>query len=123
MAGERIKLQVSKRENLGSSESKRLRKQGLIPGVLYGKGKQSHPICIPERERRRVLTGGHGMHAILDVVIEEQKTVHPSILKDHQQDPMRGKLVHVDLQEVPLDEPITASVTVTLHGAEEAPGV
>jgi large subunit ribosomal protein L25 len=123
MAGERIKLQVQTRESLGSSESKRLRKQGLIPGVLYGKGKQSHAICIPERELRRVLTGSGGLHAILDVVIADQSTTHPSILKEYQQDPLRGKLVHVDLQEVPLDQPITASVTVSLVGAEEAPGV
>jgi large subunit ribosomal protein L25 len=63
------------------------------------------------------------MHAILDVVLEGQKTAHPSILKDYQQDPLRGKLVHVDLLEVRLDQAITASVTVQLVGAEDAPGV
>ena len=123
MAGERVKLTVQKRDNLGTAESKRLRKQGLIPGVLYGKGKQAHAICIPERELRRVLTGGQGLHAILDVVIADQSTTHPSILKEYQQDPMRGKLVHVDLQEVRLDQPIQAAVTITLVNAEDAPGV
>jgi ribosomal protein L25, Ctc-form len=123
MAGERIKLQVQKRDEFGTRVSRRLRKQGLIPGVLYGRGKQPHPFSVPERELRRALTGTHGMHTILDVVLEGQETAYPSILKDHQQDPMRGKLVHIDLQEVRLDQPIQATVTVELVGADNAPGV
>jgi large subunit ribosomal protein L25 len=123
MAGERIKLQVSERERRGSSESKRLRKTGLVPGVLYGKGKTPYAICVPERELRRALTGDSGLHTILDVVIEGKKTTHASILKDYQRDPIRGTVIHVDLQEVPLDQPIQATVVVELVGAEEAPGV
>jgi large subunit ribosomal protein L25 len=116
MAGERVKLQVQERESRGSAESRRLRKQGLIPGVLYGNGKQPHAICVPERELRRVLTGDAGLHAILDVVLEGQKTTHPSILKDYQQHPVRGGLIHIDLQEVRLDQPIQAQVVVELVG-------
>jgi large subunit ribosomal protein L25 len=116
MAGERIKLEVREREGRGSADSRRLRRQGMIPGVLYGSGKTPHPISIPERELRRVLTGAGGLHAILDVVLEGQKTTHASILKDYQQDPIRGHISHVDLQEVRLDRPIQASVNVQLMG-------
>jgi large subunit ribosomal protein L25 len=123
MAGERIKLQVKKREELGTRVSRRLRKEGLIPGILYGRGKEPHAFSVPERELRRVLSGSHGMHAILDVTVEGTDTTYPSILKDHQQDPMRGKLVHIDLQEVRLDQPIQATVTIELVGADNAPGV
>ncbi len=120
MAGERVQLEVRERERHGSRESRRLRKQGLIPGVLYGRSKP-HAICVPERELRRVLTGPAGLHAILDVVLEGQKTTHPSILKEYQQDPIRGKLIHVDLQEVRLDQAIHAQVVVHLVG--ESAGV
>jgi large subunit ribosomal protein L25 len=116
VAGERIRLEVKERERPGSAESRRLRRDGLIPGVLYGRGQKPHAICIPERELRRVLTGGHGLHAILDVVLEGQKTTHASILKEFQRDPLKGKLIHVDLQEVRLDEPIQSSVVVELTG-------
>jgi large subunit ribosomal protein L25 len=116
MAGERIKLTVTERESRGSADSRRLRKQGFIPGVLYGKGKGSYAICVPERDLRRVLTGAGGLHAILDVVLEGQATTHASILKDYQQDPIRGHISHIDLQEVRLDQPIQASVTVQLVG-------
>jgi large subunit ribosomal protein L25 len=116
VAGERIKLEVRERERLGSRESRRLRRGGLVPGVLYGRGKTPHAICVPERDLRRVLTGSHGLHAILDVVLAGQKTTHASILKDYQQDPLRGRIAHFDLQEVRLDQPIHATVPVTLHG-------
>ncbi len=116
MAGERVKLEVQERESQGSGAARRLRRDGLVPGVLYGRGKKPHAICVPERELRRVLTGPAGLHAILDVVLAGQKTTHPSILKEYQQDPLRGRLVHVDLHEVRLDQPIHAQVTVQLVG-------
>ena len=116
MTGERMQLEVEERERLGSAESRRLRKQGLIPGILYGRGNDPTPICIPERSLRRVLTGGAGMNAILDVVVSNKGKSHPSVLKDYQQDPIRGTLTHVDLQEVRLDQPIQTTVTLTLEG-------
>src|SRR5438067_6410570 len=116
MAGERIKLTVKERESRGSADARRLRKQGFIPGVLYGKGKSSYAFSVPERDLRRVLTGAGGLHAILDVVLEGQSTTHASILKDYQQDPIRGHISHIDLHEVRLDRPIQASVNVQLVG-------
>ena len=116
MAGERIRLEAHEREIRGSAAARRLRSQGMIPGVLYGRGKKSHAIAVPERELRRALTGTHGLHAILDVVLDGQKTAHPSILKDYQQHPLHGRLTHIDLQEVRLDQPIHAQVVVELVG-------
>lgn len=90
-----------------------------MPGVLYGRGKPPHAICVPERELRQALTGGHGLHAILDVVLDGQKTAHASILKEAQRDPVKGRVIHFDLQEVRLDRPIQAQVVVELVGESE----
>ncbi len=106
---------MREREDLGSRRTRRLRSEGLIPGVLYGKG-HARAIVIPERELRSAMTGPSGLHAILDVVIEGQKTVHPSILADYQQDPIRGTISHIDLREVRLDQPIHATVAIQLVG-------
>jgi large subunit ribosomal protein L25 len=118
VSGDRFKLQVQEREERGSRRARRLRARGLIPGVLYGKG-ESRAIAVAERDLRAALTGSSGMHAILDVVLEGQKTVHPSILADLQQDPIRGTVAHVDLREVRLDQLIQASVVVQLVGESE----
>jgi large subunit ribosomal protein L25 len=122
MAGERTKLVVAQREGLGSAESRRLRREGLVPGVLYGNG-EPIAITIAERELRRALTGASGLHSILDVEIDGKGETHASILKEYQVHPVRGGVMHVDLQEVRLDQTIQASVSVQLHGGDDAPGV
>jgi large subunit ribosomal protein L25 len=121
VAGERIKLEAQERESVGTTAAARLRREGLIPGVIYGRGRKSHAIAVPERELRAVLSGPHGRHAILDVTLAGQKTSHASILKDFQVDPIRGRITHFDLHEVRLDQPITAQVAIELVG--ESPGV
>ena len=63
------------------------------------------------------------LHSILDVEIDGKGETHASILKEYQVDPVRGGVTHVDLQEVRLDQVIQASVSVELHGGEDAPGV
>jgi large subunit ribosomal protein L25 len=115
VSGDRLKLEVREREDLGSRRTRRLRSQGLVPGVLYGNG-HARAIAVPERDLRAAMTGASGLHAILDVVLEGQKTVHPSILADYQQDPIRGTISHIDLREVRLDQPIHATVVVQLVG-------
>jgi len=115
MSGDRIQLGVRERAERGSRRSRRLRAEGLIPGVLYGKG-HSRAIVVAERDLRAAMTGPSGLHAILDVVIDGQKTVHPSVLADYQQDPIRGTLSHIDLREVRLDQPIHAAVVIHLVG-------
>jgi large subunit ribosomal protein L25 len=119
MADERVQLKVQERESRGSAASRRLRDNGLVPGVLYGNGGQAHPFCIEERELRRVLTGDHGLHAILDVVLEGQQKAHHAVLKEYQLDPTRARLLHIDLQEVRLDQAIHTQVVVELVGESE----
>jgi large subunit ribosomal protein L25 len=121
MAGERVKLKVQARESRGSAASRRLRAQGLIPGVLYGNGGEAHPFCIQERELRKAITGDHGLHAILDVVLDGSQKEHHAVLKEYQLDPTRPRLLHIDLQEVRLDQAIHTQVVVELVG--ESAGV
>jgi large subunit ribosomal protein L25 len=120
MAGERVKLEVRARERRGSRDARRLRREGLIPGVLYGRS-EPYAFCVPERDLRRALSGPGGTHAVLDVVLKGEDGAHASILKDFQRDPVKGFVTHVDLHEIRLDRPIQASVSVQVTG--EAVGV
>jgi large subunit ribosomal protein L25 len=115
-------LEVKEREAeaRGSRRVRRLRKDGLIPGVLYGNG-HSRALVVPERDLRVALTGASGLHAIVDVVFDGQKTPHHAVLKDYQRHPVRGFITHVDFHEVRLDQTIQASVAIHLVG--ESPGV
>jgi large subunit ribosomal protein L25 len=119
VAGGRVKLVVSERTQLGSAESRRLRRQGLVPGVLYGR---SEPVAISvgERDLRAALTTPAGAHAVLDVTVDGG-SAHSAILKEYQRDKVRGTITHVDFLEVRLDQPIQTTVAVHLVG--EAVGV
>jgi large subunit ribosomal protein L25 len=118
VAGERVKLVVQNRSILGSAEARRLRRQGLVPGVLYGHDAPV-AISIAERDLRAALTGKGGANAVLDVVVDGGEA-HASVLKEYQLDRVRGAVTHVDLQEVRLDQPIHA--TVPLHVTGESAG-
>ena len=111
-----MKLNVRARQRLGSAEARRLRKTGYVPGVLYGHGGEARPFAVAERELRRVLGGAHGLHTILDITVDGDEAPRSSIVKDYQQDPLRGAVSHLDLQEVRLDETIQTQVVVELVG-------
>ena len=121
MSSDRVTLEVTARDSdqVGSRRVRRLRKEGLIPGVLYGKG-HARAILVKERDLRTALTTSSGLHAIVDVVIQGQTTPHHAVLKDYQRHPIRGTLTHVDFHEVRLDRPIQATVAVQLVG--DSPG-
>jgi large subunit ribosomal protein L25 len=119
VATERVRLEVKERDSRGSRSSKRLRREGFVPGVLYGGSGKARAFYVAEREVHHALGGEHGTHAILDVVLDGQQKTHHAVLKDYQLDPRRSTLLHIDLHEVRLDRPIQAQVAVELVGIAE----
>ncbi len=119
MAQTREKLKAAPRTDFGSRTSRRLRREGLVPGIVYSGGAEARPFQVAERDVRHVL--GEGA-ALFDLEIEGGKAV-PVVVKEQQLHPVRGSLQHIDLQEVRLDEAIQAEVAVELEGTEVAPGV
>jgi large subunit ribosomal protein L25 len=117
---QRPSLAVRERSERGSRASRRLRREGLVPGILYG-GSHDEPVAftVGHHEFRLLLNQGA---TLFDVQIEGEKSV-PVIIKDQQLHPVRDETLHVDLLEVRLDEKIHAEVTIELVGAEDAPGV
>jgi len=113
---ERVELVVKPRTTTGTRAARRLRKEGLVPGVLYGSGKAASPIAIDVHALRAALTTEAGRHAIIDVTVEGKKRTHKAILKEYQLDPVRHMVRHVDLQEVRLDEPIESTVAIVMEG-------
>jgi len=119
MATTPTRLDVSRREPAGTRSVRRLRRAGLIPGVLYGGGDEPVSFAVDARALRQALAG---RGAVLDVALDGGAPT-PAVLKEHQRDPVRGSTVHVDLVRVRLDRPIQVNVPIVLTGAESAPGV
>jgi large subunit ribosomal protein L25 len=119
MAQDRATLKVSPRDTFGSRATRRLRRDGLVPGIVYGQGGEARPFQVSGRDLRALLSEGHNL---LDLELEGSKAV-PVVIKEQQHHPVRGDVLHVDCLEVRLDEEIQADVAIELEGADQAPGV
>ena len=119
MASDRATLQVSERTEFGSRTARRLRRDGMVPGVVYSGGSEARAFSVPEREARNALAGGG---ALLDLTIDGGKA-EPVVVKEEQRHPVRGQLLHLDLQVVRLDQTIQSEVAIELLGIDDAPGV
>jgi large subunit ribosomal protein L25 len=119
MADARTTLKVDPRTEFGSRTARRMRREGLVPGVVYSGGNEATAFQVSEREVRSVI--GEGA-ALFDLSVDGGKA-RPVVVKEQQLHPVKGTLRHIDLQEVNLKESIQAEVTIELEGTEDAPGV
>jgi large subunit ribosomal protein L25 len=114
---ERVKIEVRAREGRGTKDAKALRAAGDIPGVIDAATAETESIVLNARELRHALSGS-GVHAVYDVSIDGKKT-RPVLIKEFQLDPVRDRVIHVDLHEIRLDQKINTSVIVQLEGHAE----
>jgi large subunit ribosomal protein L25 len=112
---EKVTLVVQPRDLTGSRNARRLRKSGLIPGVLYGHGKEATAFAVDPHALRPVLGGG-GTHAVLSVTVEGHGKAHNAIIKELELDRVKSTVTHIDLQEIRLDETIETTVAVSFEG-------
>jgi large subunit ribosomal protein L25 len=112
-------LSVERRDPAGSRAARRLRKQGNVPGIVYGGGKEPISFQVDSRVLRLALSRAG---AVLDLSVDGEAG-SPVVLKELVRHPVNGEAVHVDLLRVRLDRPIQATVLLELIGADSAPGV
>jgi large subunit ribosomal protein L25 len=112
------KLDARARTPAGSRATRRLRREGRIPGVLYGGGEDPVAFDVDARELRIALAA---RGAVLDVAIDGDTA--SAVLKSADHHPVRGETTHIDLLRVRLDVAIQATVLVELVGVDDAPGV
>ena len=113
-------LTIQRRAATGKQVAKRLRRQGVVPAILYG-GAQTEPIVVDPKAVLRMLAGHAGTTQLLTLKMEADGGNRLAIIRAMQFDPVTERLLHVDLQEVSADKPIT--VRVTVHPVGEAVGV
>src|SRR3954453_16994238 len=118
MAQGRPELNVELRAVEGSRATRRLRRQGFVPGIVYGTGMEPRPFQANDHELARLLSSGA---AVFDLRFDGDGI--PVIVKDQQLHPVRSDVLHIDMLQVILKVAIQTTVLIEVHGAEEAPGV
>lgn len=112
-----VRLAVATRTEIGSGNSGRLRKEGKIPAVVYGRGTTPVSVTVDGRELRTALSGEAGLNALLNLDIDG--TSHTALATQLQRHPTRGTVTHVDFQIVDRNQAITVDVPVELVGEAE----
>ena len=109
-------LQATIREGIGKANARRLRRSGYVPGTLYGVEKECVALSINKKELEKLLSE---TYSVINVKIDgnEQK----SVFKEIQFHPVKGDVIHVDLQRIKAGQEINVSVPLKFVG--EAPGV
>ncbi len=98
----------------GSSATRRLRREGLIPGIIYGHGTDPVAVAVVAKELRIALSGESGSNTLLSLQAGDQTFL--TLAREMQRHPVRGTVTHVDFQIVRRDEVISADVPVNLIG-------
>lgn len=110
-----VQFAVEARQTTGKGANRRLRQQGLVPGIVYGKGKSALAIAFDCAKFERLLSTSHGgVNTIIDLAgAAAGKTV---IAKELQREAVRGRIIHVDFYEVDLTTKIDVEVPIHLVG-------
>lgn len=112
------KLVATTGRTTGSAPSRRLRAEGHIPGVLYGRGMTPISLTVERRELRQALSGPAGVNTVLS--LEVGGTAYPAVVKELQRHPVKRHVSHIDFLQVDMNEEITVAVPVRLEGEAKA---
>jgi large subunit ribosomal protein L25 len=111
-----IVLKATRRSVTGK-HVKALRREGLLPGVMYGHNFESVPIALDAHSTAQILAG---LSASTVINVELEGEQHAALVREKQRDYLKNKLLHLDFQVVSLTEKISAEVTITLTGTAPA---
>ena len=101
------------------NDARRIRRQGKVPAVLYGAGRDSRPIMVDPRQVARILHSETGYNTVFDLSVDGERT--KAMIVDWQYEPIKGGLLHIDLKRIAMDQKLRVNVPIELVG--EAAGV
>ena len=114
ISNEVVEAQQRPADSRGKNEARRLRARGMAPAVVYGAGSDPVAVAVSPREISQILRSSSGHNTIFDVAIEGQAA--PVMIVDWQQDPIKGRLLHIDLKRIDLSKALHVKVPVHTKG-------
>ncbi|MTI43623.1 LSU ribosomal protein L25P [Roseibium hamelinense] len=114
-------LKASARERVGKGSARALRREGLLPAVIYGDKKPPLSIAVPIKETTLTLHKGGFMTHIGTITVDGKK--HQVIAKDYQLHPVRDDVMHVDFLRVGKDTTLTVEIPVHFLNEDKCPGI
>jgi large subunit ribosomal protein L25 len=107
-------LEAQPRPAGNKNAARRVRQGGKIPAVVYGAGQDSRPVAVDPRQVTRILNSETGHNTIFDLALDGAKT--KAMIVDWQYEPIKGKLLHIDLKRIAMDRKLAVMVPIELIG-------
>jgi len=107
-------LEAQPRTSGNKNAARRVRQDGKIPAVVYGAGQDSLPVAVDPRQVTRILNSETGHNTIFDLALDGAKT--KAMIVDWQYEPIKGKLLHIDLKRIAMDKKLAVMVPIELVG-------
>src|SRR5258707_12001132 len=96
------------------NDARRVRRQGKVPAVVYGAGKQAMPVSVDPRQVSRILHSKTGHNAVFDLTVDGERS--KAMIVDWQYEPIKGALLHIDLKRIAMDQKLKVNVPIELIG-------
>lgn len=116
--GDIINMRGYLRQRLTQGQMKRLRQEGLVPAVCYGHGDSGVAISLLEQEAKRHLGRRNG-NTLVQLTIEGEDAPRLVLMKEIQRSPLDNRILHIDFQDINLNDTITAEIPVLLQGEDQ----
>lgn len=111
---EQVTLRADTGRAGGSRPSRRLRREGNVPAIVYGRGMDPLSVAVDQRELYTVLHTEAGSNVL--ITLEVGKDKHLTVAREIQRHPVRGEIIHLDFLRISMDEPIDAEVGIDFEG-------
>lgn len=116
MAEQFIEIEVERREIIGKKAKRETAAKGMIPGIVYGGGKEPVPIAVDPKKIIQILRSEKGANSILLFSLKGTKSQRHVMVKDIQIDPITNSLTHADFKRIIMDERLRVNVPIVFKG-------
>lgn len=107
-------LEAQQREPGTKNDARRVRREGKIPAVVYGAGKEAMPVSVDPRQVSRILHSETGHNSVFDLALDGERT--KAMIVDWQYEPIKGSLLHIDLKRIAMDQKLRVNIPIELVG-------
>jgi large subunit ribosomal protein L25 len=104
------------REAVGKGGARSMRREGRVPGILYGHGEESIPLSVDARELQRLVHSVSIENTIVDLSLKGTRQPYKVLIREIQRHPTREEYIHVDFFHIAMDEKISVEVPIVLNG-------
>jgi len=107
-------LEAQARDAGTKNDARRVRREGKIPAVVYGAGREAMPVSVDPRQVSRILHSETGHNSVFDLALDGERT--KAMIVDWQYEPIKGSLLHIDLKRIAMDQKLKVNIPIELVG-------